>query len=67
MPWKAFSQLSSADAQAIAAYLKGVPALKNPTPGPFGPDEKASRPVFTVVSGDVYASMPKLPPPPPPK
>ncbi len=67
MPWKAFSQLSSADAQAIAAYLKSIPALKNPTPGPFGPDEKPSRPVFTVVPGDVYASMPKLPPPPPPK
>jgi mono/diheme cytochrome c family protein len=63
MPWKAFSQLSSADAQAIAAYLKSIPAVKNPIPGPFGPEEKPSLPVFTVVPGDVYASMPKPPPP----
>ncbi len=63
MPWQAFSQLTSADAQAIAAYLKSIPAVKNAVPGPFGPNDKPSVLVFTIVPGDVYASMPKPPPP----
>lgn len=63
MPWMALSQLTSSDAEAIAAYLKSIPAVKNPVHGPFGPDEKPSVLVFTIVPGDVYASMPKPPPP----
>ena len=63
MPWPAFSQLTSADAQAIAAYLKSIPAVKNSVPGPFGPNDKPTVLVFTIVPGDVYASMPKPPPP----
>jgi mono/diheme cytochrome c family protein len=63
MPWPALSQLTKADAQAIVAFLRSVPAVKNSVPGPFGPDDKPSILVFTIVPGDVYASMPKPPPP----
>lgn len=63
MPWMGLSQLTSADAQAIAAYLQSIPPVKNAVPGPFGPNEKPSVLVFTIVPGDVYASMPKPPPP----
>jgi mono/diheme cytochrome c family protein len=63
MPWPALSKLTSDDAQAITAYLKSIPAVKNPIPGPFGPNEKPSVLVFTIIPGDVYFSMPKPPPP----
>jgi hypothetical protein len=63
MPWPALSQLSAADVQAIVAYLRSIPAVKNPVPGPFGPTEKPSVLVYTIVPGDVYAAMPKTPPP----
>jgi mono/diheme cytochrome c family protein len=39
MPWMGYSHLTEADAQAIAAYLKSLPAVSNTAPGPFGPDE----------------------------
>jgi mono/diheme cytochrome c family protein len=61
MPWRALSQLTPADAQAIAAYLKSIPAVNNSVPGPFGPDDKPSSLVFMIVPGDVFASMPKPP------
>ncbi|HLW91064.1 MAG TPA: c-type cytochrome [Roseiarcus sp.] len=63
MPWPALSQLSAADAQAIIAFLRSIPAIKNPVPGPFGPNDTPSVLVFTIVPGDVYAAMPKPPPP----
>jgi mono/diheme cytochrome c family protein len=63
MPWRALSQLTPADAEAIAVYLKSIPAVNNLVPGPFGPNEKPSILVFTIVPGEVYASMPKPPPP----
>jgi mono/diheme cytochrome c family protein len=63
MPWKTLSQLTRADATAIAAYLKSIPAVKHPIPGPFGPDEKPTVPVLTIIPPDAYASMPKPPPP----
>ena len=34
MPWRAYSQASDADLEAIAEYLKSVPAVKNEVPGP---------------------------------
>ena len=34
MPWRAYSQASDADLEAIAVYLKSVPAVKNEVPGP---------------------------------
>jgi mono/diheme cytochrome c family protein len=62
MPWADFSNLSAADGQAIVAFLRSIPAVKNPIPGPFGSDEKPSVFVQTIVPGAVYASMPKPPP-----
>jgi len=59
----ALSKLTSDDAQAIVVYLKSIPAVKNPIPGPFGPNEKPSVLVFTIIPGDVYFPMPKPPPP----
>ena len=59
MPWMAFSHLTPEDAQAIAAYLKSIPPVKHAVPGPFGPNDKPTSLVFTIVPGDVYAAMPK--------
>jgi len=63
MPWPALSQLSAADTQAIVAFLRSIPAIKNPVPGPFGSNDTPSVLVFTIVPGDVYAAMPKPPSP----
>jgi mono/diheme cytochrome c family protein len=63
MPWPALSQLTAADAQAIVAYLRSIPPVKNAVPEPFGPNEKPSVLVFTIVPGEIYAAMPKPPPP----
>jgi len=63
MPWRDLAHLTATDAEAIAAYLKSIPAVSNIVPGPFGPDEKPSVLVFMIVPPDVYASMPKPQPP----
>jgi mono/diheme cytochrome c family protein len=49
MPWKAFANLTRADANAIAAYLKSLPPVKNKVPGPFGPTEKPNVSVMKIV------------------
>ena len=49
MPWQSFAKLTKADAQAIAAYLKSLPAISNKVPGPFGPDEKPTSFVMKIV------------------
>jgi len=36
--------------------------VKKPVPGPFGPTDKPSVLVYTIIAGDVYAAMPKPPP-----
>jgi len=59
MPWQALAKLTSYDKRAIAAYLKSLKPVKNAVPGPFGPSEKPTTFVMTVVPGEVYASMPK--------
>jgi mono/diheme cytochrome c family protein len=58
MPSEAFASLSDADAQAIAAYLQSIPAVKNAVPGPFGPSDKPTTFVFAVLPPDVYNSIP---------
>jgi hypothetical protein len=63
MPWQALSKLTPDDVQAIVAYLRTIPAIKNPVPGPFGPNEVPSVLVFSVLPGSVYAAIPKAPPP----
>jgi mono/diheme cytochrome c family protein len=67
MPWRALSKLTKSDALAIAAYLKSLPPVKHEVPGPFGPSEKPTVFVMTLVPGDVYAAMPKPGGPPPKK
>jgi mono/diheme cytochrome c family protein len=59
MPWRGLSHLTHADALAIAAFLKSLPAVKHDVPGPFGPSEKPSVFVMTVLPADVYAGLPK--------
>jgi mono/diheme cytochrome c family protein len=61
MPWKELAHLTSDDAHAIVDYLRSLPPIKNPVPGPFGPKETPTTLVFVIVPGEVYA---KMPPPP---
>ena len=58
MPWPDLAHLSSDDSQAIAAYLKSLPPVKNAVSGPFGPKDVPSTLVSVIVPGDVYAKMP---------
>lgn len=55
MPWRAFAHLTKADAHAIAAYLKSLPAVHNEVPGPFGPKEKPTSFVMKVVPPEAAA------------
>jgi len=52
MPWRAFSNMTDADATAIATFLKSIPAVKNKVPGPFGPNDKPTEFVMKVVPGE---------------
>ncbi len=58
MPWPAFSHLTSGDAQAIAAYLQSLPAVKNAVAGPFKPGEAPSVAVSVIVPPSVFAKLP---------
>src|SRR5208282_4768558 len=42
MPWPALSHLTDEDAQAIAAFLRSIPAVDHKNAGPIGPNEKAT-------------------------
>lgn len=50
MPWRAFANLTKADAMAIVAYLQCLPAVKNKVPGPFGPTEKPTSFVMKIIA-----------------
>ena len=39
MPWRAFAEMTDADARALVAYLKSLDPVSNQVPGPFGPGE----------------------------
>src|SRR6185312_10040613 len=58
MPVDSFKNLSHADALAIAAYLKTLPAVKHKVPGPFGPSEKPTSFVYQVIPPAKYAPTP---------
>jgi mono/diheme cytochrome c family protein len=49
MPWRALANLTKRDVEAIAAYLKSLPPIKNKVPGPFGPKEKPTSFVMKIV------------------
>ena len=57
MPWPDLAHLTADDAQAIAAYLKSLPPVKNAIPGPFGPKDVPPAFVSVVIPGDAYAKM----------
>jgi mono/diheme cytochrome c family protein len=58
MPFAAFSHLTDQDAEAIAAFLKSLPAVQNKAPGPFKPADKVTVLVSTVLPPGVYNAMP---------
>jgi mono/diheme cytochrome c family protein len=49
MPWHALANLTKRDANAIAAYLQSLPAVKNKAPGPFGPNQKPTSFVYKII------------------
>jgi len=59
MPWRAYSQLSEEDAQAIAVYLQSLKPVENQVPGPFGPTQKVTVFVHTALPAVVYNGLPK--------
>jgi mono/diheme cytochrome c family protein len=61
MPWRDFANLTKTDALAIAAYLKSLPAVQHKVAGPFGPTEKVTVPVMTVLFPEAYNSRPPAP------
>jgi mono/diheme cytochrome c family protein len=57
MPFEALSHLTPADAQAIVAYLRSLPPVKNTVPGPLGPQDKTGLLVSVIVPGAVYSAI----------
>jgi mono/diheme cytochrome c family protein len=49
MPWHAFAQLTKEDVNAIVAFLRTIPTVKNRVLGPYGPDELAMGFVMKIV------------------
>jgi mono/diheme cytochrome c family protein len=49
MPWRALASLTPQDTQAMVAYLRSIPTVKNKVPGPFGPSEKPTSFVMKIV------------------
>src|SRR6185312_12754853 len=58
MPVDSLKHLSHADALAIAAYLKTLPAVQHKVPGPFGPSEKPTSFVYQVIPPGKYVPTP---------
>lgn len=57
MPWRAYAQLTRADALAIAAYLQSLPPVKQDVPGPYGPSEKVSVFVMDVLPAGAHNDL----------
>jgi len=66
MPWRDFATLTHRDATAIALYLKSLKPISHAVAGPFGPNDKVTTFVNTVVPADAFNAMPKPPAGPPP-
>ncbi|HEY6980601.1 c-type cytochrome [Reyranella sp.] len=49
MPWHAFAKLTKQDIDAIVAFLRSIPSVKNKVPGPFGPGETPTGFVMKIV------------------
>ena len=50
MPWHAFAKLTRQDVDAIVAFLRSIPAVKNKVAGPFGPSETPTGFVMKIVA-----------------
>jgi hypothetical protein len=61
MPYRDFVHLTKSDARAVALYLKSLKPVSHAVAGPFGPNEKPTIFVMTVLPPDVYANLPKPP------
>ena len=49
MPWRSYAALADDDAQALAAYLKGLPPVRNAVPAMTGAAQPAPAPYLAVV------------------
>jgi mono/diheme cytochrome c family protein len=49
MPWHAYARLADGDARALAAYLKSLKPIRNPTPPPTGIGQKPPAPYLKLV------------------
>ena len=58
MPYAAFSHLTDEDAQAIAAFLKSLPAVSNKNVGPFKSSEPVTINVSAVLPPAVFNALP---------
>ena len=58
MPYPAFSHLTDEDAQAIAAFLKSIPAVDHKNVGLIPSSQKATVNVSAVLPPDVYNALP---------
>lgn len=52
MPWMSYGHLNEADAKALVAYLRSLPAVSHKVPGPYGPTEKVSAPYMKIAAPD---------------
>ena len=62
MPWQAFTRLTDEDANAIAAYLKTIPAVKHKVPDKLAPEAKPTG-SFIVFPAPSAWDAPKSAPP----
>jgi len=63
MPWPAYSQMSDADAYALAAYLKSIPPIRHKVPDRIPPEGKATGPRLTFPPPPAWDAQ-NLPVPP---
>jgi mono/diheme cytochrome c family protein len=49
MPYRSYSALTDADAEALAAYLKSLPPVRHQAPAMVGANETAVAPYLTVM------------------
>jgi mono/diheme cytochrome c family protein len=49
MPWPSYSALTPEDMAALIAYLRTVPAIRQPTPRPVRAGERPPTPYLTIV------------------
>jgi mono/diheme cytochrome c family protein len=66
MPWMGYANLTDDDANAMAAYLKTLPAVMNQVPAPIAADQTPPGPAMGLVAPADFRLIGAPPPPPPP-